>query len=177
MTSTVYFGSPRQARLEARETLPAKLDLILEQLHLRERVKDELVCLKLHVGNNIGYSTIHPVFVRKVVQAIKEGGGEPFIADVSWDVEDCTTRGYTSEVLGCPVYPAAGVKDKYYYAHKREYKNIKTWKVAGLVEDATFLVNFAHVKGHPACSIGAAFKNIALGCMIGETRSQIHESL
>ena len=38
MRSTVYYGSPRQARLEAKETLPAKLDLILERLALRERV-------------------------------------------------------------------------------------------------------------------------------------------
>ncbi len=30
MTSKVYFGTARQARLEARETLPAKLDLILK---------------------------------------------------------------------------------------------------------------------------------------------------
>src|SRR5688572_29698073 len=37
MPSKVFFGSARQARLEAKETLPAKLDLILEQLHLRER--------------------------------------------------------------------------------------------------------------------------------------------
>ena len=108
MTSTVYYGSPRQARIDAKETLPAKLDLILDALHLRDRVKDELVCLKLHVGNDIGYSTIHPVFVSKVVQAIKDGGGQPFIADVNWDVDECTKRGYTTEVLGCPVYPAAG---------------------------------------------------------------------
>ena len=40
MPSTVYYGSPRQARLEANETLPAKLDLILEKLNLRDRVKD-----------------------------------------------------------------------------------------------------------------------------------------
>ncbi|HQM54110.1 MAG TPA: DUF362 domain-containing protein, partial [Anaerolineaceae bacterium] len=86
MSATVFYGSPRQARLEASESLPAKLDLILDRLHLRERVKGEWVCLKLHVGNNIGYSTIHPVFVRKVVSAIKEGGGEPFIVDVDWDV-------------------------------------------------------------------------------------------
>ena len=39
-----------------------------------------------------------------------------------------------------------------------------------------FLVNFAHVKGHPACGFGGAFKNIALGCMIGETRGQIHDT-
>ena len=36
MTSAVYFGSPRQAHLDANESLPAKLDLILESLHLRE---------------------------------------------------------------------------------------------------------------------------------------------
>ena len=176
MTSKVFYGSPHQANLTASETLPAKLDLILNELHLRDRVKDELVCLKLHVGNNIGYSVIHPIFVRKVVQAIKDGGGKPFIADVDWDVAGCETRGYTQEVLGCPVFPIGGLKDNFFYEHEREYKNLKTWKVAGMVEDATFLVNFAHVKGHPSCSFGAAFKNIALGCMVGETRSKMHDT-
>src|SRR5512133_2103954 len=136
MTSTVYYGSPRQSRLEASETLPAKLDLILEKLQLRERVKGESVCLKLHVGNDIGYSVVHPIFVRKVVQAIKDGGGKPFIVDVDWDVAGCETRGYTNEVLGCPVYPAAGPKNGYFKEHEREYKNIKTWRVAGMVEEA-----------------------------------------
>ena len=71
MASKVYWGSPRQSKLDAKETLPAKLDLILDELHLRERVKDELVVLKMHTGSNIGYSTIHPVFVRKVVKPSK----------------------------------------------------------------------------------------------------------
>ncbi len=69
MPSQVYWGSPRQARLKAEETLPAKLDLIIDRLHIRDRVKDETVALKIHTGQNIGYSTAHPVFVRKVVQA------------------------------------------------------------------------------------------------------------
>ena len=43
MPSTVYYGSARQAQLTAQETLPAKLELILEKLELRERVKDETV--------------------------------------------------------------------------------------------------------------------------------------
>jgi uncharacterized Fe-S center protein len=176
MPSIVYYGSPRQARLEASETLPAKLDLILEKLHLRERVKGELVAVKLHLGNNISYSTLHPVFVRKVVQAIKDGGGEPFITDVDWDVRNHEQRGYTSESLGCPIYPAAGVHEKYFYAHHHPFKNIQDWKVAGMVEDATFLVDFAHVKGHPSCGFGAAFKNLALGCMVGETRSSMHDT-
>ncbi|HEY9077034.1 MAG TPA: DUF362 domain-containing protein [Anaerolineaceae bacterium] len=176
MTSVVYYGSPRQARLEAKETLPAKLDLILEKLQVKERVKGELVMIKLHTGNNIGYSTIHPVFVRKVVQAVRDGGGKPFIADVDWDVKGAESRGYTPETLGCPIYPIAGPADKYYYTFDRPYKNIKQWKLAGMAHDATFLINFAHVKGHPSCGFGGAFKNIALGCMIGETRSAIHDT-
>ncbi len=177
MISQVFFGSPRQARLEAKETLPAKLDLILDRLHLRDRVKSETVAIKMHTGNNIGYSTIHPVFVRKVVQAIKDGGGKPFVADVTWDVENCEQRGYSVETLGCPVYPAAGTDDKYYYVHKHPFKNVQEWKVAGMIQDATFLVNLAHVKGHPSCSYGGAFKNLALGCMVGETRSAMHDTV
>lgn len=177
MRSTVYFGSPRQARLDAKETLPAKLDLILDRLKVRDRVKDETVVIKMHTGNNIGYSTVHPVFVRKVVQAVKEGGGKPYIADVSWDAKGAEERGYSSETLGCPVYAAAGPDDKYFYPHERPFKNITDWRVAGLIEDASFLINLAHAKGHPSCGYGGAFKNLALGCMTGVTRSAMHDTM
>ena len=177
MPPKVYFGTARQARLKAEETLPAKMDLILEHLNLRERVKDENVCIKMHTGNNIGYSTVHPVFARRVVNAVLDGGGKPFIVDVPWDVSGADTRGYTAEVLGCPIYPAAGPNEKYIYKHHRPYKNIEDWQVAGLVQDATFLINLAHVKGHPSCGFGAAFKNIALGCMAGPTRGAMHDTM
>ncbi len=178
MPSKVYFGTARQSRLEANETLPAKLDLILEKLNLRERVKDETVVIKMHTGNNMVYSTIHPVFVRRVVQAVKDGGGKPFVVDVNWDTAGAETRGYAHDVIGCPVYPAAGPDEKYFYNHpEHPYKNIKNWKVAGLIQDSSFLINFAHVKGHPSCGFGAAVKNLALGCMAGETRSAMHDAM
>jgi hypothetical protein len=177
MGSKVYFGSARQGKNTAKETLPAKLDLIIDRLHIRERVKDEMVVLKMHTGNNIGYSTIHPVFVRKVVQAVKDGGGEVCVADLEWDTDAAYRRGYSSEVLGCPIYPTAGPSDKYYYTHQREFKQIKEWRVGGLIQDATFLINFAHAKGHPACGYGGANKNLALGCMGGETRSAMHDTM
>lgn len=176
MSSIVYYGSPRQARLEANETLPAKLDLILEKLHLRDRVKDETVVLKMHTGNNMGYSTLHPVFVRRVVKAIKDGGGKPFVADVDWDVRGAEERGYSMETLGCPVYPIGGPDDRYFYEHEHPFKSMHTWKVGGMIEDASFLVNFSHAKGHPSCSYGGAFKNLALGCMVGATRGQMHDT-
>jgi uncharacterized Fe-S center protein len=163
--------------LDAKETLPAKLDLILDRLQLRDRVKGETVAIKMHTGNNLGYSTVHPVFARKVVQAVKEGGGKPFVTDVSWDAEGAEQRGYSSETLGCPVLPSAGVHEKYFYPHHRPFKNIQDWKMAGMIQDASFLVNLAHAKGHPSCSYGGAIKNLALGCMVGETRGAMHDAM
>ena len=177
MGSIVYYGSPRQARLEAKETLPAKLDLILERLNLRERVKGESVALKLHTGNNIGYSTIHPVFVRKVVQAVLDGGGKPFITDVDWDVQGAEMRGYTAEVLGCPIYLASGLQDRYHYKHRHPFNGIEDWEVAGMIQDASFLINFAHVKGHPSCGFGGAIKNLALGCQTSKVRGKMHDTM
>ncbi len=177
MPAQVFFGSPRQSRLDAKETLPAKLDLILDRLHLRDRVKGETVAIKMHTGNNLGYSTVHPVFVRKVVQAVKDGGGKPFVTDVHWDAEGAEQRGYSSETLGCPVFPSAGVHERYFYAHHRPFKNIEDWKMAGMIQDASFLVNLAHAKGHPSCGYGGAIKNLALGCMVGETRGAMHDAM
>jgi uncharacterized Fe-S center protein len=177
MPAKVFFGSAHQARLEAKETLPAKLDLIIDQLHIRDRVKDETVVIKMHTGNNMVYSTIHPVFVRRVVQAVKDGGGKPFVVDVNWDAAGAETRGYSTEVIGCPVYAAAGPDEKYFYEHERPYKSIKSWKVSGLIQDSTFMINFAHVKGHPSCGFGAAFKNIALGCLAGRSRGAMHDAM
>ena len=175
MASKVYIGSSMQYQLRAEETLPAKLDLIIDKLKLRDRVKDELVAIKMHLGGHIGYSTIHPVFVRKIVKAVKDGGGKPIVTDTSWASLTAAERGYSTETLGCPVYPISGPQEKYFYTIQKEYKSIKEWKMGGFIHDATFLIDFAHVKGHPSCSYGGAIKNLALGGFIGETRAKMHD--
>lgn len=175
MSVKVYWGSPHQTQLKAEETLPAKLDLILERLNLRERVKDHRVAIKMHLGYNVGYSIVHPVFVRKVVEAVLEGEGKPFVTDVAASVRTAHMRGYTAETLGCPIYPAAGIDEKWFVTHPYDYRNVTEFHVGGAIEEATFLINLSHVKGHPSTAYGAAIKNLALGAMIGETRSAMHD--
>lgn len=177
MASTVYFGSAKQSRLSADETLPAKLDRILERLNLRDRVKDETVAIKMHLGGHVGYTTVHPIFVRKIVQAVKDGGGRPFVTDTAWAVATAAQRGYTAETVGCPLYPTAGPDEKHYYVHTKEYKGITEWRVAGMLQEATFVVDLSHVKGHPDACFGAAFKNLALGGMTGATRGRMHDTV
>jgi len=176
MTAKVFYGSPKQSRLDASETLPMKLEKILDALHIRDRVKGETVAIKMHLGGNVGYSTIHPVFVRRVVKAVLDGGGKPFVTDLAGAVATAAQRGYTPETLGCPIYPVGGPDEKYYYVHKSPYKNIEEWRLGGMIADATFLIDLAHVKGHPSCGFGAAIKNLALGCMMTPTRSAIHDT-
>lgn len=176
MTSKVYWGSPKQSRLEANETLPVKLDMILEKLAIRDRVKGESVAIKMHLGGNVGYSTVHPVFVRRIVKAVKDGGGKPFVVDLNGAVETAAERGYTAETLDCPIFPTGGMGEKYFYRRNRPFKNITDWMLGGAINDATFLIGLAHIKGHPSCAYGGAFKNLALGCMLTSTRSAMHDS-
>jgi uncharacterized Fe-S center protein len=176
-TQSVFFGSAHQAALDARETLPAKLDLILEQLQLRQRVRGERVAIKMHLGGNVGYSMVHPVFVRRIVQAIKDGGGDPFVTDTNSAVATASTRGYTEETLGCPLLPTGGADENDYLVKEYTYKNMRQWRLGRAMADATFLVDLAHIKGHPSCGWGGAHKNLALGAYMLYTRSQMHDTM
>jgi len=175
MPATIYWGSPHQTKLKAEETLPAKLDLILAKLRVRERVKDKRVAIKIHLGYDVGYSMIHPVFVRKVVAAVLEGGGKPFVTDVASSVATAHQRGYTMETIGCPIYPAAGIDEKWYTTTPYTYRNMTEFHIGGAIAEADFLINFSHVKGHPTTAYAAAIKNLALGCMTGPTRMAMHD--
>jgi len=177
MPADVYYASPKQRNLRAEETLPAKLDLIIDKLGIKDRAKGELVAVKMHLGFHVGYSTIHPVFVRRIVDAVKQGGGHPFVTDAPGSCFTAHTRGYTTETLGCPIVPNQGANERYFYTKQHEYKNIKEWQVGGHLHDASFLIDLAHAKGHPSCSFGGVFKNLALGGMAGATRGQMHDTV
>ena len=177
MASPVYFATAKQNRLRAEETLPAKLDLILEKLDIKSRVKDKSVAIKMHLGGNIGYSTIHPVFVRRLVKAIKEAGGSPFITDTAGACETAHERGYSHDTIGCPILPCAGPTEKYYKSFKKSFLQMTEWQIGGTLLDADFLIDFAHAKGHPTCGYGGVFKNIALGAMTAVTRGALHDTM
>ncbi len=175
MTSKVFWGSPHQTQLDAKQTLPAKLDLILEKLELRQRVKGHRVAIKVHLGNDVGYSTVHPVLVRRVVEAVKEGEGKPFVTDLAHSEATAPMRGYTAETIGCPIYPSTGFDEKWFVTHPYKYRQMEEFQLGGAIEEATFLIDLSHVKGHPSCSYAGAIKNLALGCVTGETRSAMHD--
>ncbi len=174
MTAKVTFASARPRELRGEATLPALLDRMLAEWNFGKRFKNKRVAIKMHLGGGMGYSTIHPFLAGRVVRAIKAAGGKPFVTDTAGAVESARERGYTAEVLGCPILPVAGPDEKYVYSRKINFRTMKTAELAGTIVDADAMIVLSHGKGHGHSGFGGAIKNIAMGCVDGPTRQKIH---
>jgi hypothetical protein len=174
MPSKVYFASAKVKRLSADDTLPAKFRRMLDKLDLKTMFADKRVAIKMHVGGHIGYTTVHPLFVNFLVDAVKKAGGRPFITDGSFSVPGATIRGYTEQTVGAPIYPVAGSEDRYYQTAGVGYRGLKEIEIAGNIADVPTMIVLSHAKGHGQCGFGGAIKNIAMGCVTERTRGWIH---
>ncbi|MCL4378485.1 MAG: DUF362 domain-containing protein [Actinobacteria bacterium] len=173
--SKVYFASSKVAKMEANATLPAKFERLLEKTDIQDKINNKRVMIKMHIGGGIGYTTIHPIFLRKLVDFIKQNKGQPFITDINnFDV----IRGYTPEVIGCNFYPVTGLRDTNYFTKKfPEGYGVKEIQIGGIVKDADFLITFSHSKGHGHSGYGGAIKNLAMGFLTAKSRGDIHATM
>ncbi|GAI39040.1 unnamed protein product, partial [marine sediment metagenome] len=111
--SVVKFASVKFKKLEPDATLPAKFKRMLDLLPLKRMVERKSVALKMHLGGNLGYTTIHPLFLRILVKALKDAGGDVFITDLyhrnndNFGVRGAENRGYVEEIIGCKLVPVA----------------------------------------------------------------------
>ncbi len=172
MSSQVLFSSTKYDKYDPSVTLPAKFERLLEKSGIESVVKDKWTVIKMHLGRNIGYTTIHPLFVKILVDKIKKYGAKVFIADQ--DISGAANRGYTEDYFGVPIVYACGVTGKYYYEKQTDFQTFKNIDIGGNIYDAEAMINLSHVKGHGACGYGGACKNIAMGCVTDRTRGQIH---
>jgi uncharacterized protein len=172
----VLFASADVERLESKQSLPAKFLRLIDRLPMKRVCEGAVVAVKVHVGGNLGYTTIPPIFMRLLVQKIKEAGAKSvFLTDGPGATENAVVRGYTAEVLGAPIVLAAGQNEKYVYKRKMNFKTLKELELCGNVLDADALINFSHFKGHGDCGYGAACKNLAMGCVTTRSRGQLHQ--
>jgi uncharacterized protein len=170
--SEVYFSSIKVEKLEADKTLPKKFERMLEQLDIRSLVSGKKVCVKMHLGGNVGYTTIHPLFVRTLVQQIKKAGCKSvFVCDGS--KKGANLRGYTKKSVGTKIvglFRRPGLVKKIPIG----YKKLDEAEISKEVLNSDVLIVLSHLKGHGSCGFGGAGKNIAMGVVPGKTRGKIH---
>lgn len=169
--SDVHFLPVEVRRMDAKRSLLARYERLLKKLVSREMVERKTVAVKLHLGGRYGYTQVHPAFVVRVVDRVKECGGTPFITDHRTGNR---LAGAIPEAFGCPIYHATGLADEYVYPVKTGVRMLPTIDVAGYLHDADVLINLSHAKGHGQCGFGGAIKNLAMGAVTGRTRGDIH---
>jgi len=112
--SNVHFASAKLSALKVAASLPAKFKRMLAEYPLKEMFEGKSVAIKMHLGFILGYTTIPPLFVKILGEAIREAGGKPFVTDATMAIATASDRGYTAEVLGMPVVGAGGMNEKYF---------------------------------------------------------------
>lgn len=172
MSSKVLFASVKYDKYDASATLPAKFERLIDKMGLEAIVQDKWTAIKMHLGRRIGYTTIHPLFIKLLVDKLKKYGAKVYITDQ--EVAHAKTRGYSEDYLGVPIVPACGVTGKYYLEQSVDFKGFKNLDIGGNILEAEVLIDLSHVKGHGVCGYGGACKNIAMGCVTDRTRQQLH---
>lgn len=171
----VWFASSQVKALQRNATLPAKYERMVKGFPLEKMFKDKTVAVKIHVGGDIGYTTVHPLFIGILIKAIKEAGGKPFVTDGSGAMHFAKARGYTEETLGAPLLPAAGIANNYAYTREINYRNLDSIDLCGNIVDADAMVVLSHGKGHGNSGFGGAIKNLAMGCVARDSRGKLHK--
>ncbi len=176
MSSIVFFASARATRWNYRYSLAGKLEEILHRLDLAGRIRPgEYVAIKTHFGSEGVHRIVRPFFLRKVVEAVREVGGKPFVTDTvrigGWDYLEVANReGLNPLSLGCPVVLADGLFG-FDGVSVPAGPILGQVHVASAIYDAPAMIVVSHCKGHVQAGYGGAIKNLAMGCVPGRDRS------
>lgn len=174
MKSKVYFMDFRSRR--KKENKQNKLMRLFDAVGASDIIADgDLTAVKIHFGERGGDGFIRPIFVRPIVDKIKEAGGKPFLTDTNTlysgsrknSVDHLNTayeHGFTPLVTGAPILIADGIKSDNFGEVELGLKHFKFARIASDIVNADAMVVMSHFKGHEMAGFGGSIKNIAMGC-------------
>ena len=167
---TVYFTPT--GNNESPVSISSKIKSLFKRAGFNELLKkDDFVALKMHLGEEKKKSFISPVFVKVIVDLVKEAKAKPFVTDTNTLYESqrvnavdhlalAARHGFSYEQLGCPVIIADGLIGENQVSVPFQGGRIH---IAGLVKRVDVIIALTHCTGHLLTGYGGAIKNIAMG--------------
>jgi uncharacterized Fe-S center protein len=174
MGSRVYFANLR-ARDEHASTA-SKVRRLFDAAGFPDCIVPlDRIAVKLHFGERGNDSFISPVFVRQVVDRIRECGGKPFLTDTNTlylggrsnavdHLETAILHGFAYAVVGAPVIIADGLTGRNMVRVPIKGRHFSDVALAGDIVNVTSMIVLSHFKGHIISGFGGAIKNLAMGC-------------
>ena len=202
MKSKVWFMDDSGGGIE--KSLANKLKTLFDEAGFANMIeKGDRVVIKLHMGELGNTMYLRPVYVRSLVEKIKEAGGDPVIMDnttlpyfgmlssraIREDEELTVERhGFVEKTCGAPVIIGDCViprPDGGYDASARagscdvkidipEGNVLKEQYIGRGEADADVLIALTHFKGHPMGVYGGSIKNIGVGAASKRGKHNLH---
>jgi uncharacterized Fe-S center protein len=166
----ILFTPAESEDFSYKASMVAKLERMLRETDLSRFVsKDDKVAIKTHFGSEGGHRIVRPIFLRKIVEAVKAVGGKPFVTDtVRLEgleyLETANMEGINHLSVGAPVVLADGLFGKNYRTMKAG-ELLGEIGVASEIHDADAMIVVTHCKGHIQAGYGGAIKNLAMGAI------------
>ena len=137
--------------------------------------KDSLVAVKLHMGELINSRFIRQSFVREIVAAIKQVGGNPFLIDTTTlytrgrhnaidHLETARQNGFNFSTVGAPVIIADGLTGSSGIMVATGGELLKEIEIGQAIYEAEYIVTLTHCTGHRSTGYAGALKNLGMGC-------------
>ncbi len=163
-----------------RYSLVSRLEVLARRVGLEEFVeKGDLVAVKVHFGDRGTTRMLRSIYVRRMVELVREAGGRPFVTETTGlgmlhprstavgRLETARDNGYTQETLGAPVVIADGLTGFDYRVHAGV-------EVASAIAEADKLLVLSHLTGHFTSGFGGAIKHLGLGCVAKPAKFRVH---
>jgi uncharacterized Fe-S center protein len=172
----VYFTKARSEDYSYSASMVAKLERMLKTMELSRYIESgDKVAIKTHFGSEGGHRIVRPIFLRKIVDAVKEVGGKPFVTDtVRLEgleyLETANMEGINYLSVGCPVVLADGLFGRNYRT-KMAGDILGEIGIASEIHDADAMIVVTHCKAHIQAGYGGAIKNLAMGAIAAENKS------
>jgi hypothetical protein len=186
MKSSVFFSD---LKVESKKTLLDKLDILLDRVDLKGKIHErDLVAVKLHFGEKGNTAFVRPIFLRRVVDRVKQYKGKPFLTDTntlyignrSEAVSHLATafeNGFTDSVVNAPILIADGLRGNSAMKVRIDKPIFKTVSIAREIYMADGLITVTHFKGHELSGFGGALKNLGMGCSSREGKLSQHSNI
>lgn len=186
MASKVYFVNLR-ARSKGENKI-TKIKKLFDVAGLGDLLtKNDLTAVKLHFGEAGSDCFISPVFVRQIIDKIKEKGAKPFLTDTNTlylgsrknavdHLETAILHGFDYAVVGAPIIIADGLTEENATEVVINKKHFKKATIAGAISKAQSMIVLSHFKGHEMSGFGGAIKNLAMGCAPAKGKKDQHST-
>ncbi len=137
--------------------------------------ENEFIALKVHFGEKGIDTYLRPVRVAPIVEAIKDSGGKPFLADSNTLYKGSRSNavdhhmtaqenGWLRPVIDAPVIIADGLHGNEFYSEEIDGKHFEEVKIGAGFYQADQVCAISHFKGHGMTGFGGALKNLGMGC-------------